>query len=346
LDLASPEEDMYLRFAFRFAALTSFALCWTTSGRGEVTVDQQQDKVTVKIDGKLFTEYLTNSNGKPILWPINGPTGAAMTRSFPMEKVAGEATDHPHQRSFWFTHGDVNGIDFWMEGPRAGKQVHKGFVHVEGGPTGTIVTRNDWVAPDGKKVLEDERRLSFFEDHGNRVIDFDITLTASEGPVTFGDTKEGSFGLRIAESMRVERGGKAAAGRIVNSEGNIDNGKTFKDPQTWGKRASWVDYSGPVKGPSGDEHVAGITILNHPSSFRFPSYWHVRTYGLFAANPFGVHDFVGGAAPEKAGNHTLKPGESLHFRYRVIFHAGHGDTSAIDKQFTQFAADTKASDSK
>jgi hypothetical protein len=329
-----PEVRMLARLLAATSAIVVASLI-LHSARGEVTVDKSADKITVKIDGKLFTEYLTNSGSKPILWPIVGPSGTLMTRSYPMKKAPGEATDHVHQRSFWFTHGNVNGIDFWSEGAKAGKQIHKEFVQVEGGKQAVIVTRNDWVAPDGKKLLDDERRLAFSTSGDNRVIDFDITLTAGDEPVTFGDTKEGSFGIRITESARVDRG----PGRILNSEGQIDNASNLKKTQTWGKRASWVDYSGPMKDAEGKEHLAGIAILNHPSSFRFPTYWHVRTYGLFAANPFGIRDFEGRGAEEGAGNHTLKPGERMILKYRVIFHAGMGEAEQFKKAFDEYAAD-------
>ncbi|MEX2140570.1 MAG: PmoA family protein [Pirellulales bacterium] len=315
-------------------AIAATASVYSPPVRAEVTAEKSDDKVTIKIDGKLFTEYLTKSGSKPILWPVIGPTGAPMTRSYPMEKVAGEATDHVHQRSFWFTHGNVNGIDFWSEGAKAGKQNHKEFVRVEGGRQAIVITRNDWVAPDGKKLLQDERQLTFFPLADARVIDFDITLTASADQVTFGDTKEGSFGIRIAETARPDRG----AGRILNSEGQVDDASTVKKPQTWGKRASWVDYSGPVKDAAGKKHVAGITILNHPASFRFPTYWHVRTYGLFAANPFGVHDFEGKSTEEGAGNHTLKQGQTMRLKYRVILHAGLGDAPQFQKMFDAYTA--------
>src|SRR5688572_13222399 len=124
--------------------------------QAEVTADRDGDKVTIKIDGKLFAEYLSDSGGKPVVWPIIGPTGHAMTRAYPMEKMAGEKTDHIHHRSLWFTHGDVNGVDFWLEGAKGGKQKHKEFVRVQGGDKAEIVTRNDWLSPQGSKVLEDQ----------------------------------------------------------------------------------------------------------------------------------------------------------------------------------------------
>jgi hypothetical protein len=304
------------------AALAALA-CFSGLARAttaEVSVEQTPQGVTVKVDGQLFTEYLVKSGSKPILWPLIGPTGRRVTRNWPMEQdVPGEKDrDHPHQRSLWFTHGSVNGIDFWSEGK--GRIEHRGFVKIEGGPQAVLVTRNDWLSPDGSKVVcQDERTLRFGADADRRWIDFDITIKASGGPVVFGDTKEGSFGLRVASSMRVD---SKQGGRIVNSQGQ-ENGAA------WGKPAAWVDYHGPVEG-----EVAGIAILNHPSSFRFPSHWHVRTYGLFAANPFGLSDFTAGATK---GEYTLPAGQSLTLRYRVLLHKGDEKAGRVAESFGEFA---------
>jgi hypothetical protein len=288
--------------------------------RAEVTVQETPQGVIVELDGQPFTTYLTKSGFKPILWPVIGPTGKRMTRNWPMETdVPGETDrDHPHQRSLWFTHGDVNGIDFWSDGK--GRIEHREFVKVSGGPEAVIVTKNDWLSPDGsQRICQDQRTLRFGGDKDQRWIDFDITITATDGPVVFGDTKEGSFGVRTASSMRVD---SKMGGRIVNSEGQ-------QDKAAWGKPAAWVDYQGPVDGEQ-----QGIAILNHPSSFRFPTYWHVRTYGLFAANPFGLGDFSAGA---KKGEYTLPAGESLTLRYRVLLHTGDEKSAGIAAAFTDYA---------
>ncbi len=289
-------------------SLSLFALaCASRPLAAQVTAEKSENGVVVKIDGALFTEYLVDSGGKPILWPILGPTGQPMTRAFPMAKgIESERTDHPHQRSFWFTHGDVNGLSYWH------KEVtrHREFKRVASGDTATIVAVTDWLAPDGKKLLEDERTLVFGKHGQDRYIDFTITLKATEGRVTFGDTKEGTFGVRVAGTMKVDA---KPGGTIVNSEGQTN-------ADAWGQPAAWVDYHGPVNG-----ETVGIAIMNHPSSFRFPTHWHVRTYGLFAANPFGLGDFP---SPAKDGKHVLEPGDDLLLRYRVLFHRG--DTKDAD----------------
>ncbi len=304
--------------------------------RAEVTAERSQAGAVVKVDGQLFTEYITNFHGTPILWPILGPTGKKMTRSYPMaEGDASERKDHPHHRSFWFTHGDVDGLSFWhVETIR-----HKRFTKIASGRVAEIVSENEWVGPDGRVHCEDQRRLKFGADKDLRWIDFDVTIKAPHRDVRFGDTKEGTFGIRVAGTMKVDAAktdkGKTDAskinprggGRIVNSEGLVNR-------QAWGKRAPWVDYHGPVEG-----ETLGIAILNHPSSFRFPTYWHVRTYGLFAANPFGWHNFEN--SDQVDGSYTIKQGESITLRYRVLFHKGDEKEADVAGAFAAYAAEEK-----
>jgi hypothetical protein len=274
--------------------------------------------------GKPLTTFELGAH-KPYLFPVIGPTGDPLTRAYPMQDVEGEERDHPHQRSFWFTHGDVNGVDFWgsdplnRPGPRTGKiQETEREVEAAGAATAVVRTRNDWLDATGKRLLADLRRYRFWDDGQTRWIDVDVRMMAVEGPVTFGDTKEGMFGVRVPSSMDVKR---KQGGRIVNAEG-------VTDQAAWGKPSPWVDYSGPVNGKR-----LGIAILNHPSSFRHPTTWHVRDYGLFAANPFGYRDF--GIA--MAGAHETPKGEAIEFRYRVVLHAGDSAQAQIAMQYAGYA---------
>lgn len=312
------------RRALRAALVFSPILLIARAGAGaEITAERSGDKVTVRIDGQLFTEYLAAPKLEPalgpILWPILGPTGKPMTRAYPMGEGPDERKDHPHHRSLWFNHGDVNGHSFWHKDAIK----HREFVKVEGGERALIVTRNDWLAADGARVCEDERTLTFRVDGGARLIDFDVTVKAPDGPVKFGDTKEGSFGVRVAETIKVDA---KLGGRIVNSDGKTDG-------EAWAKRAAWVDYHGPVDG-----RTVGVAVLNHPSSFRAPTYWHVRTYGLFAANPFGVRDFKG---PEGDGSHVVPKGGSMTLRYRVVFHEGDEKQGRIAEIYAAYAKEAK-----
>jgi hypothetical protein len=277
----------------------------------------------VTVDGKPFAEYLVRNGHQPIIWPIIGPGGQAMTRQYPMDKpLEGEPEDHPHHRSLWFNHGIVNGLDFWMEpGERDpdNQIVHREFAELESNEgVAKIVTRNDWTSNE-QKVCEDLRTVTFGADANGRWIDFLVEVTATEGDVAFGDTKEGAFGLRVPGTMAVDAG---KGGRIRNSRGQ-------EDAVAWGQKAEWVDYSGPVDG-----RPAGITIFDMPDSFRHPTRWHVRTYGLFAANPFGQRDFS--EHDRDQGEAVVKRGQKLRLHYRVLFYEGEKsdrELAAIAKEY-------------
>jgi hypothetical protein len=287
------------------------------SGNG-LSFRPEGENLLVNLDGKQLTQYRVDSGSKPIFFPLIGPTGDSYTRAYPTQAIPGEDDDHPHQRSCWFTHGKVNAIDFWAEGAKFGKIKETQRTLVTEGPAlARLATTDDWLGPDGHRICSDDRIITFYRTRGCRIIDFDFTIRASDGPVTFGETKEGMFGLRVASSMDVK---KKAGGRITNAEGVTDD-------KAWGKISPWVDYIGPV-----NQKTVGIAVLNHPGSFRYPTAWHVRPYGLFAANPFGGHEFGGSAL----GAHTLPSGETMVFRYRVILHEGDTKAAGVDRLFTGY----------
>jgi hypothetical protein len=312
-------------------------LAMPTNARAEITIEPSERGAAVKFDGQLFAEYLTRAGHQPAVWPIFGPTGKEMTRSYPVgPRVEGETTDHPHHVSLWFTHGAVNGLDFWTStsfdrDPERGNQiVHREFVAREvSGGRARIVTRNDWLAGN-RRICEDERTLQFAVSTGGqqRWIDFTVKLTASEGELVLGDTKEGTFGVRIADPLRVTA---RPPGRIVNSRGQVNN-------DAWGMPAEWVDNSGQLNG-----QTVGIAIMSHPASFRAACRWHARDYGLLAANPFGEREFLAEArrprpAEPLQGAHTLPRGESLTFRYRVLLHTGDAEAARVAESYRAFAA--------
>jgi sugar phosphate isomerase/epimerase len=293
------------------------------SGASGVKVTELPDKITVELNGKLFTEYNFKNVPRPYFYPLIGPTGVNITRHWPMKEVENEDRDHIHHRSLWFTHGDVSGNDFWGEGSKSGKIVHDKFLQVSSGQdVGVIQSQNKWVAVDGKVICTDTRTHKFYNRPDGRIIDFEITIHASNGDVTFGDTKEGSMAIRLAPTMQVE--GKVAKGHIVNSAGD-------RDDSAWGKRAVWCDYYGPI-----DDQVVGIAIFDHPQNPKHPTWWHVRDYGLFAANPFGVHDFEKKTAG--TGNIVIPNGQTLTFKYRFYFHKGdqlQGKVAELYRQYSE-----------
>jgi hypothetical protein len=314
----------------RVRALVLFSACLAsqlgfTAPQGVSVVDQN-GKVRVEIDGALFTEF--HYKGAPHVYyhPILGPEGLPMTRNFPMSQEAEpDAADHPHHRSLWYSHGAVNGVDFWSESPKAGKIVHDKFIKLKSGPEeGIIHSANNWIAPDGTVILREEQ---LFRVHARpsseRLVDFEVTLKAGDQDVVMGDTKEGTMGIRVASTMRLK--GKVGKGKIVLSTG-------IRDASTWGKRAAWCDYSGPVDGKT-----VGVAIFDHPDNPRHPTWWHVRDYGLFAANPFGIHDFE--KKEPGAGDLKIPAGGSVTFRYRFFFHRGDETEGKVAERYAAYAAD-------
>jgi hypothetical protein len=287
---------------------------------------QVSDKIDIDVDGKPFTTFYSGADAnKPYLWPLRSADGKIVTRRWPMEKDTGESHDHPHQRGLWFSYDDVNGVHFWgndpsqaAKDPKSGKIVTKKASLSGAGRRKTLTTEFDWTGPDGQALLHENRVTTFPSDPQLRIMDFDIALTAAEH-VVFGDTKEGAFAIRLADSMTE----KSHGGEMVNAEG----GHGMKD--VWGKRSNWVDYSGDVGGEK-----LGVAMFDALSNPRHPTYWHSRDYGLFALDPFGQHAFD----PSQPESHwTLDAGKSLHFRWRVVIHAGDAQSAHIAELYEKWS---------
>lgn len=287
-----------------------------------VSITDVGQRLRVEFDGRFVTDYHYQGYPKPILYPVHGPSGAALTRNWPMRAGADEKEDHPHQRSLWFAHGAVNGHDFWAEGPGSGRIVHERIIEVAcAGRTGTIGAHNRWVAADGTTVCTEDRTLRFHDLPGAMLLDYEVTLHASHGELLLGDTKEGTMAIRLHPALRLK--GPVAQGHCVNAGGQ-------RDGEVWGKRAAWVDYSGPV-----EDEVVGVAIFDHPHNHAHPTWWHARDYGLFAANPFGAHDFE--KKPKGSGDLTVKAGDSLTLRYRFYFHRGDAEGAAVAARYRDYA---------
>jgi hypothetical protein len=273
-------------------------------------------------DGLLTTYHYSNEARKPYLWPVKGERGVSVTRDYPMAET-GETKDHPHHVSFWTGFGDINGHDYWEYGERTGWQRTESIEFGSGDACGWIVTHIVWEDKEHKPVIDEHRVFRFYADAGKtgaRLFDVDIVFTAAYGDVKFGDTKEGGIvGLRIADALRA-RGG---SGTITLSTG-------ITNAETWGKPAAWCDYSGTIEGVG----ARGITVFDSPASFRHPSHWHVRDYGLLGANPFGYSHFYNG---EKNGDHTVKNGEILSFSYRIYVHSGDVTEADVAGYWEDFA---------
>jgi hypothetical protein len=332
------------------AAATS--VMFARQGAPSVTVTHRAEarRVDVSIDGKPFTSYIYPAFlQKPVLYPIRSARGALVTRGYPLDSRPGERADHPHHVGHWFNYGDVNGYDFWGHSDstpaankaRMGTIVHKEIVKATSGDTGVLAVRADWMIPDGSTLLREETRFVFSGSGGRRVIDRVTTWTATSQPVTFKDTKEGAFGIRVARALDhpskvaevvVGPGGKGTERRLdtagITGRYLGSDGKTGED--VWGTRGPWMGLTGIVDGQS-----VTLAILDHPSNHGHPTYWHARGYGLFAANPLGRQGYDPKQAPASL---TLKPGDSVTFRHRILVADGHLDRKQLEQEYNKFTS--------
>jgi Family of unknown function (DUF6807) len=296
-----------------------------------VELTRDGSHVDVRIGGRPFTTYYFDpAVAKPYLHPLRTADGTVLTRGFPMTSaIAGEDRDEPHQRAMYFAHGDINGFDFWGEAafPRwsdhppstFGRAVFRSLEEITSGvERGVVRATFDLVSPTGA-IAEETQAYVFSGDERARIIDCTFAIRAGDRPVTMGDTKEGTFAIRVVKAL------DSPPGRMVNSSG------ARGEKAIWGKRAQWVDVSGRVDGED-----VGIAVLDHPDNLRAPTYWHARAYGLLAANPFGVRQFTRNR--RQSGRHVIGAGETLVLRYRVLIHHGDAETGGVAEAYRRFAA--------
>lgn len=325
----------------------------TALGGGDVSIAELPDRIEVKIDGEIFTEWRHKEWAGPFLYPVISPNGENVTRHYPMKDgMPGEEPDHSWHRSIRFSHSDVNGFNFWWA-PGKERAGHTAEVKLEkiekmtSGKTGEVVLWNQWLG-DGTLLLREKVRLAFTPLPNRQVLmDYDTELHAADAAVVFGDKRDGGLLVRVAGTMKVEsEKGEKGSGGILNSRGD-------KDAAAWGKRAEWADYFGP----DASGKTVGIAIFDHPSNLRFPTHWHARTYGLMTANRFGTDHFKGNygdhktviCAPSKgancaacashSGDFTLAAGTSITLRHRFYFHHGDAQSAQVAARYDQYASD-------
>lgn len=303
-----------------------------------VTAIKTKDAVEFSAGKALVTRYhVGEAVAKPYLWPLNAPGDVPVTRAWPMQKgLPKETTDHVHQKSAWFCHGDVipegvelklktkgvTGVDFWAEGPNHGKIVcTKVGEPTAAGSEARVATKNEWRTTDGIKILDEDRIITVRDLGDARLVILDIDLHASVCPIAFGDTKEGSMGVRVNDEIKAAGG----TGTYVNADGKKN------EREVWGRRSDWNDYSGKVGAAA-----VGVALFDHPQN-PARACWHSRGYGLMAANPFGrAH----AAFPDTVGRTDLvklAKGEHLKLRYGLLLHGGDAAGGKVAERYGAFA---------
>ncbi len=301
----------------------------------QVTPNEAERRVDVTIDGKPFTSYIWPTTlKKPVLFPLRSAKGTVVTRGFPPDAAKGERTDHPHHVGMWFNHGDVNGLDFWNnsdaikkeDAPKMGTILQKKIVEAKSGADrGELAVETEWVTSNNTPLVREQTRFIFRGTAESRTIDRITTLTALDQRVVFKDNKESTLGIRVARGLEQpdpKRDNTGVTGEYISSEG-------LKGDAVWGTRGRWTLLGGAVDG-----EAVTLAILDNPSNPGFPTYWHARGYGLFAANPLGQSALSNG---KDTLDLTLEPGKSVTFHYRVLILSGKATPDDIERQYKPFA---------
>jgi hypothetical protein len=298
----------------------------------EIRADHTGKRVDVYVDDELFTSYIyPDQIKKPVLWPVISMGGNTITRSFPLKNKQGDRVDHPHHVGIWFNYGDVNGLDFWNNSEARpledrmlyGSIRHKEVLNTESkGNEAILETRSEWLSPDEEILLSEKTSFRFLVEDGLRIIDRRSTLEAMVDTVLFKDNKEGMFAIRVARELELPSEGKMklmdAHGDITEveasnnsvSSGNYRSATGMEGSDVWGTRSPWMKLSGIING-----EMVSIIIIDHPSNPGYPTYWHARGYGLFAANSLGQSVFSKG---ENCLNFSMVKGQDVDFNYRLV----------------------------
>lgn len=318
----------------------------TLSPRVTFTNDAVNKKVQIEIDGQHFTNYVYDGQTpKPILYPIITKSGKTVTRGFPFAPRPNERIDHPHHAGLWLNYGDVNGFDFWNNSyaiPAEEKHKYGTIYHQEivGMDDGVLTIKALWRSPDNIDLLEETTQFSFSEEGSTRVIDRTATLKALKD-VSLKDNKEGMIAMRMTRELELpsdkpaeytDAEGNVTTVKVLNNEGvngNYYASEGLTGADVWGTRNKWVKLEGTM-----EKEKVSVTIIDHKKNVGYPTYWHARGYGLFAANPLGQSVFSEG---KETLNFKLKEGESTVFKYRVLVHDGSElSKEAIEESFNKF----------
>lgn len=338
----------------RIAILLVCCSVLSVYGQKGFSLVEKKDKKKVEIlyNGKLVTAYCYfDSTEKPVLFPVKTLSGITVTRGFPIAPRAGERTDHPHHVGLWFNYESVNGLDFWNNSyaipaerkPHYGSIKHQKVISSRNGKDkGELVTSSHWVDHRGTVLLEETTRFVFHARKNDLMIDRITTLKGVAPEVIFKDVKDGLLGFRVARELEMP---SQQADKFVDANGNVTdvpvasndgvtgmytNKEGVRGDDTWAKRSQWTYLEGKKDGES-----VAVAIIDHPKNIGYPTYWHARGYGLFAANPLGQKIFSNG---KEELNFTLKQGQSATFYHRVVIHSGSPLTpAAVDEWMNDFA---------
>ncbi len=329
----------------KIVALTFLCVAAVSVGKAQrremvrLVKETKTNKINIFVGGKLFTSFIyPDTLEKPVLYPVNTSNGIAVTRGFPLNPKPGDPTDHPHHLGIWFNFENVNGLDFWNNSYAipAERKSKYGWIKTDkilettSGQKGVLVYHANWTNHTNDVLLEETTRYEFSANGNQRIIDRFTTLKANT-EVLFTDVKDGLFAIRVAHELQIptdkdqkftdNKGNptvvKGGTDKVANGNMLASTGKAGDD--VWGTRAAWVKMFGKISTDS-----ITVAIIDHPKNVNYPTYWHARGYGLFAANPLGEKSFT---SKKTSADLKLKKGESTTFRYRLVVDNGRNSIS-------------------
>lgn len=285
---------------------------------------QQTDSTIALLNhGRIIWQFnYGKDTRKPYFHPVALLDGPILTCLSPR--------DHPWHRALWFSWKMLNGVNYWEEDPKTGlpdglTEVVSAKVIPSQDYSARILLKLTYHAPNGPALLTEDRTITVGtpDKVGSYRIDWLGNFTAGSQDVLLqGGTAGGGYAgmsVRISQTTR--------DWRLIDSEGRVDlpGGPTAKN--THGQKARWMDFS-VVDTETGE--TGGIAILQHPSSFRFPTHWHNVMDDKF---PFGYFS----PAPLWAEPYTLQAGKSLKVGYRIVIHPGRGNKDQLDAEWRAFS---------
>ena len=334
--------------------LTTSTLAATSAGGVQVVADEAHRRVDITIDGQPFTSYIWPvSLKKPVLYPLISDEGITVTRGFPLDPRPRERVDHPHHAGLWFNFGNANGFDFWNNSDaikpesraKMGTVVFEKILSIKSGPdTGELLVESTWITGENQPILDQTTRYIFSRRNHARVIDQVVTLKALDR-VVFNDDKEGLLGMRVAHWLESpdEKGGvfmdangqptKVEAAGTNDATGVYLTSEGVKGEAAWATRGRWCSLTGHT-----GNHTVTIAIFDTPNNPGYPTYWHARGYGLFAANPLGRSIFD---PKQPAYNFTIEKNQIAVFRYRVVLYSRDATVDELNREADAFANEYK-----
>ena len=285
-------------------------------------------RVTLSWRGRDILAF-TQGPFRTYLYPLYTPAGVAVTGEGP--------ADHPHHSSVWIgadhlhcrvptAGGRVEEYTYCFylnetfQGRAPGRIREIGREGIARGPAHfQVLQRNEWRGPgewgaeDGRVVAHETRIVDIRPGETFHLIDIRSRLEPAQWDFTIGPTRHAYFNVRVAESMRVTRGGA-----VADSEGRVGGERIS------GTGATWVDYSGPA----GAGHRAGIAVLTRPRQSGLT--WFVYDWGTVTVNPF---------FPE---GRLVRMGEAFTFDVRLVVHDGPAADLDLGGLYRQFLGEAGA----